>query len=395
MSTSSNDRNKRRSSTSRATSTSRASPPINGMHLTYLRDISYLDVNIVSRTPLPVKTIKNRYQLFEVLGEGSFGKVRRAYDMETEQFCAVKSFNRQKLSKVAGFMEAVEREVELMLKLKHRNVVQVIDYINDGESSRFYLVMELLTGGNLEDRVNANPKGLLLRNVKVFFRDLISALSHIHSQKIAHRDIKPDNIVFTGVEGSERIVLLDFGAAEIEGARPPETARQWGSPAFQSPECARDEEFIDPYKQDLWAFGVSLHYCMTGSLPFDSSPNVFSLVDKICKGEIHIYPFLPPLAKDLLTKLLQIDPELRISAVEALEHDFFATERQITKSKLHFLKPNVRGFKLNYPEEEEEEKQLTRSFDKHFEHTLLRPPPPLTGDSESLHNIQQNKCALL
>ncbi|KAL6043183.1 Serine/threonine-protein kinase stk11 [Balamuthia mandrillaris] len=263
------------------------------------------DTEIVYRTKSP-KTV-NQYILGEVLGKGSYGKVREALDTTTLHIVAIKILKKQLLRKLpgGGGEASVKQEIAIMKTLKHPNVH--------------------VGGGTLQDLLNrVSPSRLSLKQARSFFLDLINGLEYIHGQGVVHRDIKPGNLMITE-EG--KLKISDFGVAEQLSAYddPSYSSKTQGSPAFQPPEVASGAERITGVKGDVWAAGVSLYYIITGKYPFEGS-TVYTLFENIAKADYNIPAWVDRPLADLLHGMLEPDKEKRFSIAKIKSHRWFLQE---------------------------------------------------------------------
>ena len=267
-----------------------------------------------------VTDLKATYDIGEVLGAGSFGKVFFAKDKMNEKFeLAIKCINKKHLDKEE--LENLQNEVKLMQQVDHPNIVRYYETYDDKKF--LYLCMELCNGGELlskmeKDSMYNEPKAAEIMN------KLFRALNHCHADNIIHRDIKPENIMW-GNDGE--VKLIDFGFAikmQLKKARMDIA----GTPYYIAPEVLNG---VYGKECDTWSTGVVLYQMMTGLRPFDgnSQEEVFGLIQA---GD-YKFPKQPELSeqvKDLITRMLIVDPAKRITVAAALKHPWFGTN--LTKS---------------------------------------------------------------
>jgi serine/threonine-protein kinase len=198
-----------------------------------------------------------RYQLLERVAVGGMSEVWTAHDLELDRSVAVKLLGRH------ADPERFEREARAAAALSHPNICRLYDHGNiDG---RRYIVLELLSGGSLEDRL---PTGRPLPDADAarIAQELASALAYAHGQGVVHRDVKPANVLF---DEEGRAKLTDFGIARLTDASTlTEAGTILGTAAYISPEQARGEA-AGP-AADVYAFGVILYRMLTGELPFEA-----------------------------------------------------------------------------------------------------------------------------
>jgi len=205
------------------------------------------------------KNIKmvGKYIMGDVLGEGSYGKVKEA--MNSEDLCrlAVKILTKRKLRRIPNGEQNVTREIALLKQLKHPNVVQLVDVLYNDEKQKMYLVMEYCVGG-LQEMVDYQPdKRMPLFQAHGYFRQLVDGLEYLHSCRVIHKDIKPGNLLLSL---DQTLKISDFGVAEqLDLFSPDDTCTTGqGSPAFQPPEIANGHETFAGFKVDIWSSGVTL-----------------------------------------------------------------------------------------------------------------------------------------
>ena len=220
-------------------------------------------------------------------------------------------------------------EVEMLMNLRHDNIVRIVDVFDEPQAVR--IVLELAQAGDLFDRVAGGPSAMGVPRgamddgtARFFFGQICLAVQHLHSLKppLAHRDLKPENVLII-TSGPEPIVkVTDFGLARFTGDSG-FMQTQLGTPAYQAPEILRNEEYT--VAVDMWALGVLLYVCLAGQMPFRVDDKAGEA--RLMKGEFNLtaapWPQRSEDAKDLVRKLLVVDPTRRIDIDEALKHPFF------------------------------------------------------------------------
>src|ERR1041385_7355870 len=195
-------------------------------------------------------------------------EVYRAYQGTLDRYVAIKVLHAF-LADDPEFKSRFEREAQNIAKLKHPNIVQVYDFDYDEEAESYYMVMELIDGSTLKDRLSAiMARGELLPIPEVIriMRESASALAYAHSRNMIHRDVKPANLM---LDHDNRVVLTDFGIAKIvTGAQFTASGGMVGTPAFMAPEQGLGEAGDE--RSDLYSLGVILFQLMTGQLPYDA-----------------------------------------------------------------------------------------------------------------------------
>uniref|UniRef100_A0A8D2PJJ8 calcium/calmodulin-dependent protein kinase n=1 Tax=Zosterops lateralis melanops TaxID=1220523 RepID=A0A8D2PJJ8_ZOSLA len=270
------------------------------------------------------------YQLFEELGKGAFSIVRRCVKVLAGQEYAAKIINTKKLS--ARDHQKLEREARICRLLKHPNIVRLHDSIS--EEGHHYLIFDLVTGGELFEDIVAREY-YSEADASHCIQQILEAVLHCHQMGVVHRDLKPENLLLASKLKGAAVKLADFGLAiEVEGDQ-----QAWfgfaGTPGYLSPEVLRK----DPYGKavDLWACGVILYILLVGYPPFWDEDQ-HRLYQQIKAGAYDFpspeWDTVTPEAKDLINKMLTINPSKRITAAEALKHPWIS-HRATVASCMH------------------------------------------------------------
>lgn len=264
------------------------------------------------------KTFKQCYQLNQKLNKGTYATVCRGTHRETRTAVAVKIIFRKNLTPEQ--QACTYEEVSIMSSLYHPHIIPLIDFFEEDQC--FYLVMELMEGGDLFDRVGKLRK-YSEKDGRLLCKRILEAVNYCHLSKVAHNDIKPKNIMLLSQTDDANIKLADFGfAARITG--PKCLKRQCGTPYYVAPEILRRE----PYDEgaDMWSVGVMVYLLLSGKLPFVGR-NFAELSRAIVRG---VYDFpddrwasVSDEARSLVRGLLVMDPARRYDARRALDHDWF------------------------------------------------------------------------
>ncbi|MFF3414158.1 protein kinase [Streptomyces sp. NPDC002698] len=258
------------------------------------------------------RVIAGRYRLETRIGRGGMGVVWRATDQLLGRRVAVKELALDdSLSAEESRLQRDRtlREARAVAQLHHPHIIVVHDVVEDDE--RPYIVMELIDGGSLAERISANGP-VDAREAARIGIDLLQALRRAHDAGVLHRDLKPANVLVE--EGTDRIVLTDFGIAQVAGATTlTETGAFVGSPEYTAPE--RMAGARSGPESDLWSLGALLCTVLSGASPFrrDSLGGILHavVVDEI-RPPAQAAPLLP-----VVRGLLERDPERRIDAAEA------------------------------------------------------------------------------
>ncbi|XP_034298241.1 calcium/calmodulin-dependent protein kinase type II subunit delta isoform X9 [Pantherophis guttatus] len=272
----------------------------------------------------------DEYQLFEELGKGAFSVVRRCLKITTGQEYAAKIINTKKLS--ARDHQKLEREARICRLLKHPNIVRLHESIS--EEGFHYLVFDLVTGGELFEDIVAREY-YSEADASHCIQQILEAVLHCHQMGVVHRDLKPENLLLASKSKGAAVKLADFGLAiEVQGEQ-----QAWfgfaGTPGYLSPEVLRKDPYGKPV--DMWACGVILYILLVGYPPFWDEDQ-HRLYQQIKAGAYDFpspeWDTVTPEAKDLINKMLTINPAKRINATEALKHPWIC-QRSTVASMMH------------------------------------------------------------
>jgi serine/threonine-protein kinase 11 len=267
------------------------------------------------------KIVGGKYLKGELLGEGSYSKVKEMLDVNTLCRRAVKIMKQRRLRRIPNGEANVQREIKILKKLCHRNVISLIETFEDPQKMKLYVVLEYCVGGLQEMLDKTTTHRFPVWQAHRYFVQLIDGLEYLHSRGVIHKDIKPGNLLLTT---NETVKITDFGVAEelsqFECSDRCSTCQ--GSPAFQPPEIASGQDSWSGFKADIWATGVTLFHFTTGKFPFEGE-NVYKLFAAISSGQFHMPPDLPPLLQDLLKGMLMKEADNRLSLPEIRTHSWF------------------------------------------------------------------------
>ncbi len=267
-------------------------------------------------------TIEARYTLGDTLGEGGYAVVKSAVSKVDNLEVAVKVMTRTALDAKAE--EAIRTEVKLLQSLDHPNIVGALDFFE--EPSHFYFVLEKVNGGELFDRI-VQKTFYSEKEARDLVKVLLDALNYMHSNKIVHRDLKPENLLMTNPDDDADVKIVDFGfASSSEGF---DLSEQCGTPAYIAPEILFNKLHGAPV--DMWSLGVILYILLGGYPPFhDEDQN--ELFKRIKAGvyEFHeeYWSAVSAEAKDLISKLLVVNPLERLTAQQALAHPWLTSDEE-------------------------------------------------------------------
>mmetsp|Transcript_22144 Transcript_22144/g.30886 ORF Transcript_22144/g.30886 Transcript_22144/m.30886 type:complete len:242 (-) Transcript_22144:1041-1766(-) len=218
----------------------------------------------------------------------------------------------------------IHREIAIMKKLHHRNILHLHEVINDPKEDRLFMVMEYADGGTvMKGELEVEP--LPERKAKAFITDVINGLEYMHSNKIIHRDIKPENLVLVG----DTVKIGDFGVSlclDNECGEEEELKKSVGSPAFLPPElCASEVTRIRGPPLDVWSLGITLYFFIFGKLPF-TGDNQMQMYENIRTQEVTFPRKIDPNLEDLLKRMLVKDPDHRVTIEEVQKHPWIISK---------------------------------------------------------------------
>ncbi|XP_042746502.1 serine/threonine-protein kinase 36 [Lagopus leucura] len=253
-----------------------------------------------------------RYHVLEVIGEGSFGRVYKGRRRCSAQVVALKFI--PKVGRSEKELKNLQREIEIMRGLHHPNIIQMLDSF---ETDKEVVVVTDYAEGELF-QILEDDGSLPEDQVQTIAAQLVSALYYLHSHRILHRDMKPQNILL-GKDGV--IKLCDFGFARAMSIHTMVLTSIKGTPLYMSPELVEERPY--DHTADLWSVGCILYELFMGTPPFYTS-SIFQLVSLIVKDPVKWPKAISPAFKSFLQGLLMKDPRQRLSWPELLSHPFVA-----------------------------------------------------------------------
>ncbi|XP_005404601.1 PREDICTED: calcium/calmodulin-dependent protein kinase type 1G [Chinchilla lanigera] len=256
--------------------------------------------------------IRKTFIFMEVLGSGAFSEVFLVKQRVTGKLFALKC-----IKKSPAFRDSsLENEIAVLKKIKHENIVTLEDIYES--TTHYYLVMQLVSGGELFDRIL--ERGVYTeKDASLVIRQVLSAVKYLHENGIVHRDLKPENLLYLTPEENSKIMITDFGLSKMEQSGVMSTA--CGTPGYVAPEVLAQK----PYSKavDCWSIGVITYILLCGYPPFYEETES-KLFEKIKEG---YYEFESPFwddisesAKDFICHLLEKDPSERYTCEKALRH---------------------------------------------------------------------------
>jgi len=281
-------------------------------------------------------TVEDKYTMKDVLGTGAFSQVRLAENKESGNLYAIKVIDKKALK---GKEDSLENEIRVLRRLHHPNIVELLEVHE--EKTKVYLVMELVTGGELFDRI-VEKGSYTEKDAADLIKQVLSAVAYMHSEGVVHRDLKPENLLYHSTDEDSKIMISDFGLSKMEDSGIMATA--CGTPGYVAPEVLAQK----PYGKsvDVWSIGVISYILLCGYPPFydENDANLFA---QILKGEFEFdSPYWDEIsddAKEFIRQLMCVDVDKRLSCESALQHAWITgakSEKNIHASVSEQLKKN-------------------------------------------------------
>ncbi|OAF71522.1 hypothetical protein A3Q56_00727 [Intoshia linei] len=258
-----------------------------------------------------MKKVRN-YQILNLIGEGSFGKVYKGRKLYTAQIVALKFI--PKIGRRLDELTNLRREIEIVCTLNHPNIIRMLDSF---ETATDIIVVTDYAEGELF-QILEDDKKLCESEVKNIACQLVSALYYLHANRILHRDLKPQNILLCG---KSVVKLCDFGFARSMSMDTLVLTSIKGTPLYMSPELIEEKPY--DHKADIWALGCIIYELYVGKTPFYTN-SIFRLVHIIRKCSIDWSMEINPIFKDFLQNILNKNPNERLSWPDLLYHPFIA-----------------------------------------------------------------------
>ncbi|KAI1074731.1 kinase-like protein [Whalleya microplaca] len=289
-------------------------------------------VVLVEQLSIPKQFHLGMFEIGRPLGKGKFGRVYLARERTSGFICALKVLHKSELQQ--GRVERqVRREIEIQSNLRHPNILQLFGHFHD--SKRVFLILEFAGKGELYKHLrkeNRFPEW----KASQYIAQMASALRYLHRKHVIHRDIKPENILM-GIHGE--IKISDFGWS----VHAPNSRRQTmcGTLDYLPPEMISNKGGSENWyneKVDLWSLGVLTYEFLVGEAPFEDTPVMTQR--RIARADMTIPSFISPEARDLIKRLLVLDPDKRIPLEQVQSHPWIVKhclkgERAANREKSH------------------------------------------------------------
>jgi [calcium/calmodulin-dependent protein kinase] kinase len=280
----------------------------------------------------------NQYIIIKDLGRGVHAKVSLAFNTADNMLYAIKATN----NNVVLAETAVRKEIAVLKKLDHDNVLKLFEVVDDPDNGELLLVLEYAEGGPIYTRYNRTPlnEDVVLK----YTRDIIQGLDYLHHVVgIAHMDMKPENLL-KSADGTVKIA--DFGVSFVgrrsDPRAPNASKRIVGTPAFIAPEMLGDGGY-DPYSADIWSLGICIFHMSTAKLPFVGR-TIFQIV-AMAKRQGLRFPPSPELSvelMDLIVTILEVDPQKRATVEEIMQHPWITSNGDFSLQSLKNLDEHIK-----------------------------------------------------
>eukprot|EP00877_Chromochloris_zofingiensis_P004633 jgi/Chrzof1/14170/Cz08g28020.t1 len=331
-------------------------------------------------TNATVQDFLERFEVGETVGAGGFAVVKRGRDKLTGEPVAIKVVDK---SRYAAGDNSLEREIQVLCKVDHPNCIKLYAvYITP---RKVYLVTELVTGGELLDRVT-DKGNYTEKDAAYIIRQILKGVQYLHAHGIVHRDLKLENMVMLNEADDSPVKIADFGLSKFFSSDNV-LSTMCGSPQYVAPEVLGVGDGLKEYSPavDMWSVGVILFILLSGYSPFDDD-NDAVLFEKIKSGNYDaddpIWDNVSPEAKDIVAKLLTVDADHRLSAEQALRHPWvegkcFENDEQKGSKQLQSTMDKMKTMAVK------RESMRQQSFKAATEGAVgatagVPPPPPVT-----------------
>ncbi|EGR33275.1 protein kinase domain protein [Ichthyophthirius multifiliis] len=312
----------------------------------------------------------SEYNLVKVLGEGGFGQVLLGIHKQTLKKVAIKIV-KTNINGNAQDIDMVFREAEILKVLNHKNIVKIMNCYTLSDM-RVVFIMEYLEGGELYEKVN-KEKRLSEEQAKIYFKQIVDAINYCHINRLIHRDLKLENILFKQ-KNDDLIKVVDFGIAGLASKLNVENLDAGGL-KYMAPEVLQGKAKQLTPSIDVWAMGVILYLMVFGDFPFYGNSNSV-LIEKIIEGKYEmqkdIKKNLSNEILDCIDQMLQVDPQQRIKTGDIINHPF--------------VNDDVFAAKM-YNQKQEESKNQNEKKGFQFGNNILKKE----GGSYSGQNSHKNK----
>ncbi|XP_020690978.1 CBL-interacting protein kinase 24 [Dendrobium catenatum] len=260
-----------------------------------------------------------KYEVGRTIGEGTFAKVKFARNTETGEAVAMKVLAKSTILK-HRMVNQIRREISIMKIVRHPNIVRLHEVL--ASSTKIYIILEFVTGGELFDKIVHQGK-LPENETRQYFQQLIDAVDYCHSRGVFHRDLKPENLL---LDSQGNLKISDFGLSALPQQGVGLLHTTCGTPNYVAPEVLSHQGYVGS-AADVWSCGVILYVLMAGYLPFEEA-DLSTLYRKINAAEFSCPSWFSAGAKSLICRILDPNPRTRVH-IEGIRNDVWFTRNYV------------------------------------------------------------------
>ncbi|XP_015111482.1 ovarian-specific serine/threonine-protein kinase Lok isoform X2 [Diachasma alloeum] len=290
--------------------------------------------------------LQSQYTLLKRLGSGAAGEVHMAFSKKCFNTFAIKSISKGRYTEHGPRNplhdpKKIQREVDILRQLQHPCIIKMEDIVDTPFT--VFIVLELMEGGELFDRISAN-EGLPERVTKFMFWQICDAVAYLHSRGITHRDLKPENILLASDQKYPLVKVSDFGMSKFLDAASM-LMTYCGTPLYVAPEILRRKgRGAYTAQVDVWSLGVILYVMLSGLCPFTQNDPHMALDEQILKGvyRFHSQKFdkVSMEAIDLIKSMLTVNPGKRRTIKQVLEHPWLRSDLVVSNAVTKLMREN-------------------------------------------------------
>ena len=262
----------------------------------------------------------DKYHVLHLVGQGCFGKVYKGRRRHTGQIVAMKFISKR--GKPEKDQQQLRLEIGILQRLEHENIIRLLDWF---ETTTDFVVVTQFAYGELFE-IFQDDKRLPEAEVSNIARQLVKALNYLHSQKVIHRDMKPQNVLI-GSNGT--VKLCDFGFARAMSSDTTVLTSIKGTPLYMAPELVQEQPYDGSV--DLWSLGVICYELFVGQPPFYTN-SLMALIRLIVEKPVRFPESMSQTFRSFLQGLLQKDPKMRLGWPDLLHHPFVADPGQLASA---------------------------------------------------------------
>lgn len=277
------------------------------------------------------------------IGCGSFSKVFKGYHKKTNVRVAIKKISLNGIND-PSLIEHIWQEIELMKSLDHPNIVKFYEAII--KKDYVYIIIEYCNSGDISKYITSPCNEKFAKDI---IKQVADALKYLNEKKVIHRDLKPKNILLTN---NNIVKIADFGFARIIKDEKNELMETLcGTPLYMAPEIVTIKKYTN--KSELWSLGIIMYEILTGYHPYKNSKNILDMLEKIKSLKLKFPVYLTPECSDLLSLLLEKDPNKRISWNDFFNHNWIRDQvdmklyESMSKSSANLEKSQLKNIPLN------------------------------------------------